>query len=108
MGYIIFWGIRMFLVSYSVTIDKKSRRIILKKEFNINRGIIQLKEMPFLDIERIETKRHADSEDGDTWSVNLIKIQGGSTEIYVTYYKSNAETLAEKLSKLTNREITHK
>ncbi len=106
-AYIIFWVIRMLLVSYSVTVNKKSHRIIIKKDSNINL-LKSIKEIPFLDIERIETKRHVNDEDGDTWSVNLLKFQGGSTEIYVTYYKSDAELLAEKLSKIINRELTHK
>ena len=96
----------MSLVSYSITLEKKSHRIITQKDSYISL-LKSIEEMPFLEIVRIETKRYADSEDGDTWSVNLIKIQGGSTEIYRTYHKLDAEKLAGKLSEMTKREITH-
>ena len=102
-GLLILWGIRMFLVGYSVTIDKKSQRIIIKRVFILNL-LKSTEEIPFLDIKRIETKRHIDSEDGDIWRVKLIKIQGGSTKIYETYFKSDVEKLAEKLCKIMNRE----
>jgi hypothetical protein len=93
---------RWLLLSYSVTIDKKSERIIIKEDSNINR-LKSVKEIPFSDIKRIVIKEQVHnltSGEGTpykTWRVNLIKIQGGSTKIYETYYESDAEILAEKI-----------
>jgi hypothetical protein len=99
-AYFILWGLYAIMISKLVTIDKKSQSVIITKDSNID-FLKSVKKIPFSKTKKIEIRKHSHPPDGsDSWSINMIFYRGSSIKIYDTYCKSDAEGLAEKISKI--------
>ncbi len=79
-----------------------------------------IKNIPFLDIRNIEVEYTTECEKCDydspstsswvinSWGVSLITIDEDSILIYQSSYKSKAETITEKICKITDAKVTHR
>ena len=79
-----------------------------------------IKKIPFSDTKNIEVIYNTECEKCDydspstlswvsnSWNVSLITIDEDSVRIYQSNYKSKAETIAEKICKITDAKVTHR
>lgn len=105
LGGLFFWGgLYMILVNESVTLDKKLRSVVIIHKSIIER-LNSINEIPFSNIIKIEIERWTSAELSDSWHVNLITTQGKSMSYYASD-ESSAETIAEKIHKMTEKGIS--
>lgn len=123
---ILFGGLALLAGSYglltksSVIIEKNLRSVVVIVDSPIKR-LKSTKKINFSQIEDIEISYTTECTGGqdyyspandpaDTWVVSLITYNGDSILIYSGDYKSRlkAESISEKISKFTNKSISHK
>jgi hypothetical protein len=104
-GILLLSGIYHLLVNHSVTFDKERQCMDIICISSIE-CLNSIEEVPFLNINRIEIERTTDGDGDKCWHINLITTQGKSKRIYYTGGESYAETLAEKIHKMTGKEIS--
>ncbi|MCD6207610.1 MAG: hypothetical protein J7J06_06420 [Methanosarcinales archaeon] len=118
-AYLLLWGLRITLVEETVIIDKRLRNVDIMEESFI-KYLKSIKKIPFLDIKNIEVVYDTECEKCDydspstsswisnSWGVSLITSDEDSVHIYQSRYKSKAETMAEKICKITDVKVTHR
>lgn len=117
--YLLFRGLYKLLVKETIIIDKKSRSVVTIGESFI-KYLEFTKNIPFLDIRNVEIVYNTECKKFDydspstpiwvcnSWNVSLITIDEDSVQIYQSNYKSKAETIAEKICKITDAKVTHR
>lgn len=118
-AYLLLWGLHKLLVKETIIIDKKLRStVIMGKSFI--KYLEFIRKIPFLDIKNIEVTYNAECKKCDydspstsswtcnSWDVSLITIDEESIQIYQSSYKPKAETIAEKICKITDAKVTHR
>jgi len=116
-GFLSFCGLYILLVKKTIIIDERLQSVVIMGESPI-KYLKYIKKIPFSDLKTVEITYNTDCEkcsydslvDGlsDSWDVSIIPIDGDSLEIYHSDHKSKAEKIAEKLSKITSKMITHR
>ena len=97
------FGIFFLLFKRKIIIDKKFRKVIIKRKW-ITGELISTKIIYFSDIKDIEIESTYNPECADTWSVNL-KTKSGDLEMIYNGGELDVKEMADKISKLTNKSI---
>ena len=118
-GLILFAGLDGLLTERSVIIEKKFQNVVIMVDSPIKRFKC-IKKTNFSQIKNIEISYATGCTGGqdydspandpaDSWDVHLITYNGDSIPIYCGDYKSKlkAEAISEKISKLTNKSVSH-
>ncbi len=109
MFFLVLWTIAWmwtgYLVVTTVSIDKKSQSIVMQKSSPIKR-FESVIEIPFSALKEIKITSDTDSEGDRFWDVNLIqKYENKPAFIYGTFLESKAQEVAEKIHKITGKEV---
>ncbi len=119
-GFLLFMGLYDLLIDESsVIIEKNLQNVVIRVDSPIKR-FKSIKKINFSQIKNIEISYTTGCTGGqdynspandpvDSWEVHLITYNGDSILIYDGDYKSKlkAEAISEKISKLTNKSVSH-
>lgn len=101
----ILMGLYPILASGTVTFDKKSQSVVIKKDSHINL-LKSANEIPFANVKKIEIVKSINYS-FNTWYIRLITMQENIV-IYSTNSESEVEILGEKICKMIScKEISH-
>lgn len=118
--YLLFMGLYKLLVKETTIIDKKKLRSTVIMGESFIKYLEFIKKIPFSDTKNIEVIYNTECEKcdydspstsgwaSDSWDVSLITIDEDSVRIYQSNHKSKAETIAEKICKITDAKVTHR
>lgn len=103
-------GLYWLLINDSVTINKKFQSIVVDKKFILKR--LKSIRIPFSDIKGIVIIRRKELSEMKGFFISIIPNNGKYSRIYsidpvliASYDESDVERVAEKISKMTNKEI---
>ena len=116
-GFLFFGGLYILLVKKTIIIDERLQSAVIMGESPL-KYLGYIKKIPFSDLKTVEITCNTDCEkcsydslmDGssDSWDVSIIPIDGDSLEIYHGDHKLEAEKIAGKVCKITDKMITHR
>jgi hypothetical protein len=104
-GVICLFGVYLFLIDISIIIDKKIQTVVIRRK-SIIEAFNSIGKIPFSDIKKIEIIKTIGNY-RNFWGINLNTIQGKTTSIYTAKGENDAVVLAKKISKITDKEISH-
>ncbi|KAF5433748.1 hypothetical protein C5S35_15750 [Candidatus Methanophagaceae archaeon] len=104
-AFYVLLGSFSLLINSKVTIDKKLQRLIDERK-SIIKHFESVKMSDFSDIKEIEIVRTVQSECADTWSIDLNIKSGGRENIYCGD-ELNVKKMADKICKLTDKNISY-
>jgi hypothetical protein len=110
-------GLYVLLVKETVIIDKRLQKAVIIKETPIKQ-FKSVKKIPFSDLKIIEITYNTQFKNCDynspvdcsneLWEISLITIGDGSEKIYQGNSKPEVEKVAESISKISSKMITHR
>jgi hypothetical protein len=98
-------GSNMLLVSKSITLDENTQSVINQQK-SVIKHLESIEKIPFSELKEIEISRTC-GEWGESWSTCINTICGKPVLDYDADDKTEAERVAKKISKLTNKEIIY-
>lgn len=114
--FVLFTGLYTLMIRETIIVDKRLQTVIIMKEVFLTHFKI-IKKIPFTDLKAVEITRNTSCENcdyaspvndsSDSWNVSVVIIDSGSVNVYYSYSKSKSEGIAEKISTISDKIITH-
>lgn len=98
-----------FLFPYGnmVTIDGKARTVIIQRR-SIIKSFESVKKIPFSHVKGFEIYESYCGEGDECWKIRLAQFYDKPMDLYFTLKKSNANAVADKIHKITGKEMFRK